>query len=550
LLHGLLKMKQFVRENLAFLAVGALLVVYVALCTRWRDGILGADAWEHHRTIVALVEDLWHPENPTYATDDTSIRFSPYTVTQALICRATGWTPYDVLSGAAVFNTILLVAGVWYLLHEFGEEASAAAVLVVMVGLYGEPPAYANSYALADLPWHQVNPSAFAFGITLFAWVIFLRAGRTGPGMLAVSVLVGVALLDHGMTGLFALLGLLLFGLSMPSERGFRVALSLVLVSAGAAVVCVAWPWYSFLQAVRLRPDNDYWFNPYILRSMLTVWAWPAYLCGLAALSVRRPFIRSCLKGAVVSFTIAVAAFVLRSPTVARLPMPAMIFLHVPIGVFCHEHSLFTLSIWPKRLGALLKADDSALYPAIISTMVALIYLGSLAPQLVQVATGSHLARPYLAPLVGKPTKLVRYRALLDELLSRIGRHDVVLSDRRTSWMIPSSRGRIVAALHYEFFVKGQAERAADLEDFFNEATSDKRRLQILRTYHVRWIVLNPAMLPPRLVEVLMEPAAVVATVDSLTLLDAEVWARRVPSRAPRDKATVNPARLQPAIVP
>jgi hypothetical protein len=116
--------------------------------------------------------------------------------------------------------------------------------------------------------------------------------------------------------------------------------------------------------------------------------------------------------------------------------------------------------------------------------------------------------------------------------------------------MIPSSRGRIVAAMHYEFFVKGQAQRAADLEDFFNEATSDKRRLQILRTYHVRWIVLNAKMLPPRLLEVLMAPAAVVARVDFLTLLDAEVWARLAPSRSLRDKATVNPSRLQPAIVP
>jgi hypothetical protein len=102
----------------------------------------------------------------------------------------------------------------------------------------------------------------------------------------------------------------------------------------------------------------------------------------------------------------------------------------------------------------------------------------------------------------------------------------VVLSDQQTSWMIPSSRGRIVAALHYEFFVKGQAERVADLESFFNEATSDTRRLEILRTYQVRWIVLNSAVLPPRLVELLMMLAAGVARVDSLTLLDADVWTR------------------------
>ena len=102
----------------------------------------------------------------------------------------------------------------------------------------------------------------------------------------------------------------------------------------------------------------------------------------------------------------------------------------------------------------------------------------------------------------------------------------MVLSDRETSGMIPSSRGRIVAALHLEFFVEGQAERATDLEDFFNEPTSDNRRLEILRKYHVRWIVLNSAMLPPRVVKTLMVPAGVVASVDTLTLLYADVWAR------------------------
>src|SRR5512142_1283709 len=148
-------MKFLSKGNLGYLTLGTLLVIYVALCTRWRDSLWGADAWEHHRAIVALVEDLWHPGNPTYATRDPSIRYSPYTVVQAVICRMTGLSPYDVLSGAAVVNTLLLVVGIWVLLQEFGEEPSAAAALIVMVGLYGGAPGYANSYALADLPWHQ-----------------------------------------------------------------------------------------------------------------------------------------------------------------------------------------------------------------------------------------------------------------------------------------------------------------------------------------------------------------------------------------------------------
>ena len=340
------------------------------------------------------------------------------------------------------------------------------------------------------------------------------------------SVLVAVALLDHGMTGVFALLGLFLFGFLSPSQLRLGAVAQMMIILVGTASVCVAWPWYSFFQAVRLKPDNEYWFNPFILQLALTVWAWPAYLCGLAAISVRRPLSRMCLIAAVMTFTIGVVSFLFRSPTLARLPLPAMIFLHIPIGIYIYEQSLFCFGSWPKRVGSLLTADDSSLFPAIVSTMVAMIYLSCLLPQITEVATASHLARPYLAPLLGKPVKLVRYRAILDKVLSPVEPHDVVLSDELTSWMIPSSRGRIVAALHFEFFVKAQPERAADVQLFFNESTTDARRLQILRLYNVRWILLNSSLLDPRLVELLTVPSAVVTRANSFTLLDAEAWAR------------------------
>jgi hypothetical protein len=57
-----------------FWLLGAALVVYVALCTPYRENVTSADAWEHHRAIKALTENLWQPGNPTYATDETSIR--------------------------------------------------------------------------------------------------------------------------------------------------------------------------------------------------------------------------------------------------------------------------------------------------------------------------------------------------------------------------------------------------------------------------------------------------------------------------------------------
>src|SRR5437867_6983622 len=76
------------RRDRLFWPVALGLVLYVALCTGQRGNLLQADAWEHHRAVAALVRDLAHPGNPTFALDTPSIRYSPYTVGLALFCRA------------------------------------------------------------------------------------------------------------------------------------------------------------------------------------------------------------------------------------------------------------------------------------------------------------------------------------------------------------------------------------------------------------------------------------------------------------------------------
>jgi hypothetical protein len=125
-------------------------------------------------------------------------------------------------------------------------------------------------------------------------------------------------------------------------------------------------------------------------------------------------------------------------------------------------------------------------------------------------------------------------RSPLDRLLAGIGTRDVVLSDLETSWLIPSSRGRVIAAQHYEFFVPDQPRRIADLMAFFDEKTSAGCRLEILRRNRARWIVLNSSQITPRVFNDLMVPDAVVAHAGDLTLLDAECWARSMRKR-PRD---------------
>ena len=170
---------------------------------------------------------MWRPGNPTYATPEPSVRYSPYSLGLAMLARVSGADSYDLMCAAAVINTVLLVAGLYALLRVYRQQAAAAVVLVVVVALWGGAPGYANSLALADLPVQQMNPSAFALGLVLLLWTL-VRGGERGRGaplLWPVLAIIGaVALLTHPMTGVFGFGGLLLLALVAPADRRGPVA--------------------------------------------------------------------------------------------------------------------------------------------------------------------------------------------------------------------------------------------------------------------------------------------------------------------------------------
>lgn len=514
------------RTPLWFWILGLVLIGYVAACTVQRENELGSDAWEHHRALAALVRQLWKPGNPTYASDLPSVRYSPYLVGWALVCRATGISPYAALSIAAVVNTALLIIGLWMFLASFGEQAAAGAVLVVMVCLYGSAPGWANSYALSDLPWQQVNPSAFSFALTLISWAIFRRTS-TGRGRLlqvaAVVALLTIAMLDHGMTGAFGIVGLFVLTLAAPGNTRMRTALLAMAITICVGALCLLWPWYPFLTAVRWHQDQHYWFSASFLHQELTEWIVPAVLCSLFALPLReRPMVRTCIIGGTVSLGAGIIARFTHSPVLSRFPLPGLIYFHILAGLFAHESGIFRPSTWPARLKGLMMPLPQAAYP-ILQTVLAIVLLYCLVPQFRSIATEPYLARVYLARLTGRADHREHLRQDLAALLQPVGQDDVVLSNLGTSWLIPSVRGKIVAAMHYELFVPDQRQRWHDDVDFFTTA-GERQRQDVLRKYHVRWIVLNRRNIDASSYDALFKAQAVEARAGDLVLMRASKW--------------------------
>lgn len=511
------------------------LVAYVALCTPFRDNVLEADAWEHHRAVVALTHDLWHPGNPTFATDEPSIRYSPYTVSLAVISRATGIDPWHVLSAAAALNTLLLCLAVRALLGALGRADASALALIVMVSLYGGAPGYANSYALADLPWHQVNPSAFAFPVILFSWAIFVRfvaplrpepaRGGSFALWLILTLMLAAAILDHAMTGALGFLGLGVFAVAVPGTRPAKLH-RLVFVGAsavGAALLCVAWPWYSFSTALLHSPNKAYWYNPAIVRLMLTQWCAPALVLSLWAMTARDfATVRVLLIGGFACLCMGLGAIFVHSPTLARLPLPGLIFFHLAIAITAQDSAFLSPSAWAARIRGLHGPRDIAT-PAAFATAAAIVMFYFLAPQLAAIPREPHLARAYVAPLLHRENKQPDWRRLYAKALVPVHTGDVVLSDPRTSWPVPSFGGRIVAADHYEFFTLDQPQRDRDAEGFFTVAT-DRERLPILDRYNVRWILVNSSSLTDAQRTALVRETAIAARSGDLVLMDAVAW--------------------------
>ena len=514
-------------SQLAYLLLSLSVITYVAALTGNRAERLDADAWEHHRAVLAMSQQMWEPGNPTYGTDEPTIRYSPYTLALAQVVRSTGINAYDALSGAAVLNTLLLLIAIWWWLRAYGMHDAAPWVLLSVLFLYGSPPGYANSLALSDLPWHQVNPSALAVPLMILTWAWLYRA--KGVGLIAftivASVLLAASVLSHGMSGVLGAFGLFITAVAGDRDRAAKLIATFVTCGVGFALAA-AWPWYDFLYAVTQSPDKWYWYNPAIFKLMLLSWCMPAFLASVAAMPMRdKPFIRTALLAAAGLLGVTLVGALAGSPTLARLPLAGLIFPQAAVGVFIYSVGASCPKAWWVRLGQLFDRDRAVMSRALVETTAVGLVVVLALPNFWLSLREPHLARRWVAQLTGKEDKQPHNWARYDALLTpNIKPHDVVLAEPLTGWPVPSFGGRVVSALHLEFFSPGQLQRLEDTRRFFSPDTSPNDRVALIQQYGVKWLLLDRESLPGPVFDALFSPGAVAEDDGRLVLIDAARW--------------------------
>ena len=394
-----------------------------------------------------------------------------------------------------------------------------------MVFLYGEAPGYANSFALSDLPWHMVNPSAFSMLLNFICWGLLWRVRSSSVTPMGIAIVVAaaalaVSVLSHGMTGVLGAIGVILLILAVDSAQRSRMATMVIGVGVFSLGLCMAWPWYQFIDAAGGGHDPWYWFNPTILQRMFFLWCAPVYLAALLALPYRsEPLVRWSLAVSGAVIILGIISWLAESASLARLPLAATPVACIAVGCWIGKVGQGMRTWSTEMLSGLLSRSPNRNAQSLTQVLfiVALLY-GAL-PQFHAILSEPYLARPLIAPLLKREDKQPRNWTTYQTVLAEIQPGEVVLSDMETGWPVPSFGGRIVAANHLELFSEGQRERLADAERFF-ETQSAQERQDLIDRYAVRYILVSRHS--PLASHI--QDTAIVAESNALVLMDAQKW--------------------------
>ncbi|MGV9236695.1 hypothetical protein [Streptomyces nigra] len=240
-------------------AVGFLFCL-VMLLAYWAVPLC-CDAGQHAAVVERLRADLFHPRHPMADLPGAgSPYYSPYAVAEAVFARLTGLGGWEVVRLAGVLNLLVLLTGIGRLTRVLTPRPWAPVLaLGAMTLLWGTERAWWSGYLnLMSMTGNLGYPSAFAIGLTFWAWALTGARARgrravryVGPsglpgwaGYAGLGALYGLILLIHPITAVAAALGAVAFVAGWQRPWHGAVVARWAVTAGVAVLVAGSWPYY------------------------------------------------------------------------------------------------------------------------------------------------------------------------------------------------------------------------------------------------------------------------------------------------------------------
>ena len=435
----------------------------------WSDFWIG-DFWIYAATVGELAVRPLDPVNPLLGGGYAFAFHSPYMVALGLVARVTAASPVDVLVAQGMVNLALLAAALYAFVATWVRRPPAAfyALLFVLLLWGSDPWNFSGFFHLRSLAYVLPYPSTFAAAVALATLAAFARLAHAPKAWVPLVVAAGALLFAvHPVTAMFLWVGLFAWSLGAPRTRAHWL-----LFGAAAAVsfgLALAWPlvpmrelWFGEL--ARVHEGNDSMYDGPLARIAPALLGLPVLVLRLRR-DRRDPLaIATVLLGLLVVYGGVSGAW-----TYGRLIAPAVLLLQVALAD--------ALAGAEQRLVA--RPLLRRLVPAAVA---ALLVAGSWT----------------VVKDVAREGRTPGDRLWLRFLGERVGRDDVVMTDRDTCWYVPAFAGRVVAYPMNLPFVPDHLERLAAVGRFFEPGVSESERRALLARYRVRFVLLPKHHFPDR----------------------------------------------------
>lgn len=461
------------------------------------NGLWLGDFWEHSAVVRALSLDLINPTHPFFHSNASHAFFSPYSIWVATIARVLSINSVNALALSGLINLCLLFFGVYNYANSLSlntdikqsktvksshAHITAFYVILCMMFLWGTNPwGYSGFYYFDLIVFVLPYPSTFSAALSLIALSINTKRLLNNQNTLLINLFVisVIVLLSHPLTFIFLATGLIAQSLCL-SERLikniiFHLIITCVFLSL-VALVAMLWPYYSIYEMSQSAGNvfhasnkptyfeiiNKAW--PIIVSLPLICWSLNKrsgqsaliMIAGLIIVYLYGFISTKYSYGRVIAYIALVLQFLI-SEGIARLEIKVL------------EKIEFLKFIIPVVLiSLLLYLSSSWLYETTYRAMT--------------VARSILIDRPI--------SNQQSYKDLLF-LKKFVDDNDLILADIKTSWLIPTISGKVIAAQHPQAFIEDYESRVKDLNSFFMESTTQSQRMAFLIKYKPDYLLLD-----------------------------------------------------------
>jgi hypothetical protein len=481
------------------------------------------DYWEHASAVRVLSEHVLAPTNPHYASYDSDRQFVPLFVMLGWLMKLTGMAVTTALAIGGVLTTLLFFVGVKMFADAYFRHQWAPAVLAaVLLCCWGTPWAWVGFYSLRAVFHSNFYPAAFVFSLTFITWALVIQALRNGAIALPVRCLLpflsALMFVSHQLGGLFALGGAVLFLLFEPTRSTkTRIAVFLLL----AIGVALTW-WWPYFNPIELTwsgagdKDNVGSSDFYNLIHVIVLLG-PAWL-GIPVLFelFRQRTQLALVAGFVGVFGVYFIGGMLEHPVAHRFLSFSVLYLHLPI-VWKLLSRIPDRAAWPGM--AQLKSDRPTYIAVALGLVLITLHIGLMS---------FDFARFAYERASGKSFAYYPYQQVVADAVavtSRLPDDAIMFASPDPAMAITAFKGKVIARPRPQLMIADGAARKKDNARFFSGKTSQSERLELMRKYGARYILIKKNDFSSQIREELRALGEVVPTVGSLILIKVDTSA-------------------------